>query len=55
MLSSRRKESLREVKSECLVNYSGQETDIMVLPLDVTKFDSHKGAAEKVLQHFKKV
>ena len=55
VLSSRTEASLREVKSECLVTYSGEDKDILVLPLDVTEFESHKTAADKVLQHFKKV
>ena len=32
-----------------------KDSDILVLPLDVTKFDTHKDAMKSVLDHFGQV
>ncbi|XP_072030383.1 dehydrogenase/reductase SDR family member 7-like [Amphiura filiformis] len=55
ILSARNEDSLKQVKDECLSNYSGQSSDILVLRLDVTDFDSHKEATQNVLKHFSKI
>ena len=42
----------------CPITENSQEnkdTDILVLPLDVTKFDTHQDALETVLDHFGQV
>ena len=31
------------------------EKDVLVLPMDITKFDSHQKCVDKVIQHFEKV
>ncbi len=38
----------------CLISAYNKvgDSDILVLPLDVTKFDTHEEAASKVLEHF---
>ncbi|KAJ8308827.1 hypothetical protein KUTeg_013701 [Tegillarca granosa] len=58
VLSARRKEELERVKKQCLLHASTSnitEGDIMVLPLDCLKLDTHQEAFDKVLEHFKQV
>lgn len=58
ILSARRKEELERVKKQCLLHASTSnitEEDIMVLPLDCLKMDTHQDAVDKVLEHFKHV
>ncbi|ESO90160.1 hypothetical protein LOTGIDRAFT_218247 [Lottia gigantea] len=55
ILSARREEELNRVKKQCLLSGPVKDEDVLVLPLDILKFDSHKLAVEKALQHFKKI
>lgn len=57
VLSARREDELQRVKKACLASTKCkvQEDDIMVLPLDVTDFDSHKKKVQEVLEYFNKV
>ncbi|KAH9492896.1 Dehydrogenase/reductase SDR member 7 [Bulinus truncatus] len=57
VLSSRRKEELERVKQGCILSNRKNisEEDVLVLPLDVVKFESHKAAVQKVLEYFNKV
>nr|KAI8735351.1 dehydrogenase/reductase SDR family member 7-like; partial [Biomphalaria glabrata] len=57
VLSARRKEELERVKQTCLMTNRGtlSDDDILVLPLDIIKFESHKSAVKQVLDHFKKI
>ncbi|KAK0059856.1 dehydrogenase/reductase SDR family member 7, partial [Biomphalaria pfeifferi] len=57
VLSARRKEELERVKQTCLMTNRGtiSDDDILVLPLDIVKFESHKSAVKHVLDHFKKI
>ncbi|CAG7815517.1 unnamed protein product [Allacma fusca] len=52
VLSARRTTELERVKKECLKNSGLHDSDILVLPLDVTNFESHEKSLEKVLDHF---
>ncbi|XP_050406980.2 dehydrogenase/reductase SDR family member 7 isoform X2 [Patella vulgata] len=55
VLSARREDELNRVKKQCLTSGPIKEEDILVLPLDLLKFDSHKDAVDKVLQNFNKI
>uniref|UniRef100_A0A0B6XZD8 Dehydrogenase/reductase SDR family member 7 n=1 Tax=Arion vulgaris TaxID=1028688 RepID=A0A0B6XZD8_9EUPU len=57
VLSARRKEELETVKQKCLKSSNGKitEDDILVLPLDVVAFETHKPAVQKVLEYFNKI
>ncbi|KAL5008390.1 hypothetical protein ScPMuIL_013971 [Solemya velum] len=55
VLSARRKEELERVKSQCLVSGKVKDDDVLVLPLDMLKTDTHAAAVETVLQHFSKI
>ncbi|CAG7815516.1 unnamed protein product [Allacma fusca] len=55
VLSARRKEELERVKQECLTSSKAKESDILVLPLDVTNFESHESALKTVLDKFGKL
>ncbi|CAG7731340.1 unnamed protein product [Allacma fusca] len=55
ILSARRGEELDRVKRECFNGSSLTEKDILVLPLDVTKLESHELALTNVLKHFGKL
>ncbi|BFZ07801.1 hypothetical protein BsWGS_10840 [Bradybaena similaris] len=54
VLSARRAEELEKVKQKCLQFGKGKvsEDDILVLPLDIVAFDTHKAAVQKVLEAF---
>ncbi|CAG7655933.1 unnamed protein product [Allacma fusca] len=52
VLSARRTTDLERVKKECLRNSGLIDSDILVLPLDATNFESHEKSLEKVLDHF---
>ncbi|BFZ07739.1 hypothetical protein BsWGS_10777 [Bradybaena similaris] len=57
VLSARRKEELDKVKQKCLQLARGKlsEDDVLVLPLDVVEFETHKSAVQKVLETFNKI
>ncbi|XP_070577032.1 dehydrogenase/reductase SDR family member 7-like [Ptychodera flava] len=55
VLSARRKSELERVKSTCLQRGVTEDEDIMILPLDLSVFDSHPSAAQKVLAKFGKI
>ncbi|XP_005101712.2 dehydrogenase/reductase SDR family member 7 [Aplysia californica] len=57
VLSARRADELERVKAACL-RAGGpklRETDVLVLPLDSTKFATHKEAVASVLSYFQKI
>ncbi|XP_078516474.1 dehydrogenase/reductase SDR family member 7 isoform X2 [Lissotriton helveticus] len=55
VLSARREDELQRVKQKCL-ELSGLKTEeILVLPLDLVKRDSHESAATTVLHHFGRI
>nr|XP_058953855.1 dehydrogenase/reductase SDR family member 7-like isoform X2 [Pocillopora verrucosa] len=61
VLSARRKAELERVKEKCAAIANGldssfkKDQDILVLPLDLTEFDSHEKLTQEVLKHFGKV
>lgn len=61
VLSARRKEELERVKEKCVAISSSldplfkKDQDILVLPLDLVKFDTHEKLAKDVSMHFGKV
>merc|ERR1712156_463976 len=58
VISARSEDKLRAVKQRCLDvgRYHGLvDKDVLVLPLDMTKFDSHQKCVDKVLHHFEKI
>lgn len=55
VLSARREGELQRVKKECLSYGNLMDDDILVLPLDVLKFELHKPAVEEVLSRFKQI
>ncbi|EDO48958.1 predicted protein [Nematostella vectensis] len=56
VLSARREKRLEQVKNNCLERgLPLAAEDILVLPLDLTKFDTHSELAEKAVQHFGRV
>ncbi|XP_062599259.1 dehydrogenase/reductase SDR family member 7-like [Saccostrea cucullata] len=54
-LSARREKELARVKKECLLRGKVKDEDILVLPLDVLKFETHSQATQHVLKHFSKI
>ncbi|XP_041354632.1 dehydrogenase/reductase SDR family member 7-like [Gigantopelta aegis] len=52
VLSARRESELERVKKRCLLSGPVKEEDILVLPLDLLKCDSHTEAADEVLKYF---
>ncbi|CAB4007971.1 dehydrogenase reductase SDR family member 7-like [Paramuricea clavata] len=56
ILSARRKQELERVKTKCSEiagkKLNDEDKDFLVLPLDVTKFDTHDQAVQTVLEHF---
>lgn len=54
-LSARREKELARVKKECLLHGKVKDEDILVLPLDVLKFETHSQATQHVLKHFSKI
>ncbi|XP_063235766.1 dehydrogenase/reductase SDR family member 7 isoform X2 [Bacillus rossius redtenbacheri] len=53
VLSARREDQLDRVKDKCLEGSPVlRSEDVLVLPLDVTKFDTHQAAFDKVINHF---
>ncbi|XP_038071556.1 dehydrogenase/reductase SDR family member 7-like [Patiria miniata] len=55
ILSARREKELERVKQRCVQTSELTDDDVLVLPLDVRDYESHKGCADKALGHFKKV
>ncbi|XP_078358032.1 dehydrogenase/reductase SDR family member 7-like [Oculina patagonica] len=61
VLSARRKAELERVKDKCAAIATGldssfnKDQDILVLPLDLQKFDTHEKLTQDVLKHFGKV
>lgn len=57
VLSARRLEELERVKTTCLQIGKGKVgcDDILVLPLDIVKFESHKSAVNQVMDKFKQI
>ncbi|EDO33257.1 predicted protein [Nematostella vectensis] len=60
VLSARRKQELDRVKRKCLeiakkANPEFNESDIMVLPMDLVNFSTHVGLADQVISHFEKI
>lgn len=55
VLSARREEELQRVKKQCLSYGNLMDDDVLVLPLDMLKFDLHKPAVEEVLSRFKQI
>jgi len=58
VISARSEDKLRTIKQRCIDvgRYHGLvDKDILVLPMDMTKFDSHQKCVEKVLHHFEKI
>ncbi|XP_048733855.1 dehydrogenase/reductase SDR family member 7-like [Ostrea edulis] len=54
-LSARREQELIRVKKECLLYGKVNENDILVLPLDVIKMETHSSATQHVLEYFNKI
>ncbi|KAK7493077.1 hypothetical protein BaRGS_00015598 [Batillaria attramentaria] len=52
VLSARRLQELNRVKQRCVDEYGVRPEDVLVLPLDVKKFDTHQDAVDTVLKHF---
>ncbi|XP_064605680.1 dehydrogenase/reductase SDR family member 7-like [Liolophura sinensis] len=52
VLSARRKDELERVKKQCQVSGPLKPEDILVLPLDVLKYNTHSDATETVLKYF---
>jgi len=58
VLSARNEVLLQEVKEKCLDagRHQGlEEKDVLILPLDLTQFDTHQKSVKKVLDHFGKI
>uniref|UniRef100_A0A0B7B9Y1 Dehydrogenase/reductase SDR family member 7 n=1 Tax=Arion vulgaris TaxID=1028688 RepID=A0A0B7B9Y1_9EUPU len=57
ILSARRQQELEQVKQKCLQMSNGQvsEDDIMILPLNVTSYETHRPAVQKVIDVFNKI
>ncbi|KAL3874945.1 hypothetical protein ACJMK2_037895 [Sinanodonta woodiana] len=55
VLSARREDRLKAVKAHCIERSQLKADDILVLPLDMLAFDTHKQAVESVLKYFKKI
>uniref|UniRef100_T1J5Y3 Ketoreductase domain-containing protein n=1 Tax=Strigamia maritima TaxID=126957 RepID=T1J5Y3_STRMM len=55
VLSSRREDELNRVKAECLKRGKSADTDILVLPMDVTSVITHPAKVQEVLNHFGQV
>ncbi|XP_064606445.1 dehydrogenase/reductase SDR family member 7-like [Liolophura sinensis] len=55
VLSARRKDELERVKKQCQLSGRVADADILVLPLDVVKFDTHKEHVRTVIDHFKQI
>ncbi|XP_044127675.1 dehydrogenase/reductase SDR family member 7 [Bufo gargarizans] len=55
VLSARREAELLRVKKKCLEISSLEEKDLLVIPLDLTDFSTHKSATDKVIQHFGRI
>ncbi|XP_028396004.1 dehydrogenase/reductase SDR family member 7-like [Dendronephthya gigantea] len=59
VLSARRQQELERVKEKChklgAGRKYGSDIDVLVLPLDTTKFDTHEDALKTVLGHFSQV
>ncbi|KAK2188664.1 hypothetical protein NP493_126g08024 [Ridgeia piscesae] len=55
VLSARREEELERVKKQCLLRGSIKEEDVLVLPLDMLRCDTHKPAVEHVVNYFKQI
>lgn len=54
-LSARREQELNRVKKQCLLHGNIKEEDILVLPLDALKFETHSSATQDVLKYFSKI
>lgn len=57
VLSARSEDLLNETKKKCVEAAGGRraEEEVLVLPLDVARFEDHAPALAKVLEHFGKV
>ncbi|KAL4237297.1 hypothetical protein ACF0H5_002015 [Mactra antiquata] len=57
ILSARRENLLNQVKQKCIELSEGKlsQDDILVLPMDLLDFKSHKSHAETVMKYFKKI
>lgn len=55
ILSARREGELERVKKRCIDQWKLSSDDILVLPLDMVEFDTHKAAVDKAIKTFKKV
>lgn len=55
VLSARREDELQRVKKECLSYGAQMDDDVLVLPLDILKFELHKPAVEEVLARFQQI
>lgn len=55
VLSARREAELQRVKEQCLTHGPVSPDDVMVLPLDLVEFSTHKAAVDAVLEHFGRI
>merc|ERR1712156_72006 len=58
VLTARNETLLKDVKQKCLEagRFQGlTENDILLVPMDLTKFDTHQKCVDKVLEHFGKI
>ncbi|KAK7108653.1 dehydrogenase/reductase SDR family member 7-like [Littorina saxatilis] len=55
VLSARRRNELERVGQHCMDEYKMRSEDVLILPLDLLQFDTHKSAVDIVLTHFKKI
>ncbi|KAK3591290.1 hypothetical protein CHS0354_004339 [Potamilus streckersoni] len=55
VLSARREAELKRVKQGCIEKHGSQESDILILPMDMVKFEEHQQAVDTVLKYFKKI
>lgn len=53
IISGRKKEELYEMKKKCLlINKDLSDDDILVLPLEVTKVETHQECFDQIIEHF---
>jgi len=58
VLTARNETLLKDIKQKCLEagRFQGlTENDVLLVPMDLTKFDTHQKCVDKVLEHFGKI
>ncbi|XP_076360249.1 dehydrogenase/reductase SDR family member 7-like isoform X1 [Tachypleus tridentatus] len=54
-LSGRNVDKLEAIKTECIVQGSLKDDDVLLVPFDITDFSKHSECFQKVVGHFKKL